>query len=219
MSGKAFQILFNQIKNKPNSVIGFASGKTVIGLYSLLTKSRLDFSKIKTFNLDELYPIKRADKQSYDYYMHKNLFNKININKENINLLDGSDKDVKKECANYERKIKDNPVDLQILGLGVNGHVAFNEPGSLKSSKTRLINLSKSTLNVNKSKIKKALTVGISTILKSKKLLLLASGKSKAKAIQELVEDKENINCPASLLKSHKDFTVIIDEKAGSLIK
>jgi len=218
MSEKAAEIIIKQIKNKPNSVVGFATGKTVLGLYSHLAKSKLDFSKVKTFNLDEYYPIKRKDRNSFYYFMHKNLFDKININPENIHLLNGEAKNPKKECENYEEKIKKNPIDLQILGLGVNGHIAFNEPGSLKSSKTRLVNLSKSTIKINKTKSKKALTMGIATIMNAKKIILLASGRSKAEAIKRLIEGKEDEKWPVSFLKGHKNLVVIIDKEAGSLL-
>ncbi|MFH1710832.1 MAG: glucosamine-6-phosphate deaminase [Nanoarchaeota archaeon] len=218
LSEKAAEILISEIKKKPNIVVGFATGKTPLKLYSLLAKSNLNFSKIKTFNLDELYPIKKSDKQSYDYYMHKNLFNKININPENINLLNGNFKNPGKECREYEGKIRKNPIDVQILGLGVNGHIAFNEHGAEKTSKTRLVELSKETIKINKTKNTKALTMGISTILKAKKIILLASGKSKAEAIKHLIEGKEDENWPVSFLRGHKNLIVVIDKEAGSLL-
>jgi len=217
LSKKAAQLIINQIQNKPTSTIGFATGKTPLGLYKRLVKAnkkkQIDFSKIKTFNLDEFYPIKKTNKKSFYYQMHKNLFNKINIKKSNINLLNPETKNWKKECQAYENKIKKNPIDLQILGIGINGHIAFNELGSLKTSKTRLVNLK------HKSYKPKALTIGISTILKSKKLLLLASGKNKAKAIKCMLKGKINKECPASYLRQHKNLIIIIDRKAGRLLK
>jgi len=218
MSAKAAEILIKQIKNKPNSVVGFATGKTVLGLYSHLASSKLDFSKIKTFNLDEYYPIERKDRNSFCYFMHKNLFNKININPENINLLNGEAKNPKKECENYEEKIKKNPIDLQLLGLGVNGHIGFNEPLAEKTSKTRFVELSQKTIKINKSKSTKALTMGIATIMNAKKIILLASGKNKAEAIKHLIEGKEDENWPVSFLRRHKNFVVLTDKEAGSLL-
>ena len=150
MSEKAADIIIKQIKNKPNSVVGFATGKTPLKLYSILAKSKLDFSIVKTFNLDEYYPIKREDRNSFYYFMHKNLFNKINIKETNTHILNGKAKNPKKECENYEKMIKKKPIDLQILGLGVNGHIAFNEPGAEKTSKTRLVELSQETIKINK---------------------------------------------------------------------
>jgi len=221
LSEKASKIIINEISKKPNLTIGFATGKTPIGLYKKLTevykKGKIDFSGIKSFNLDECYPIKQKDKRSYSYYMFKNLFNKINIKKENINLLNGGANNFKKECRDYENKIRKNPIDIQILGLGMNGHIGFNEPGSSFNSKTRLVNLDKETIKEKKVS-KKALTVGISTIMKSKKIILLASGKNKAKAVWGLVKGKIDKNCPVSFLKRHKNIFVIIDGKASSLL-
>jgi glucosamine-6-phosphate deaminase len=150
--------------------------------------------------------------------MHKNLFNKININPENINLLNGEAKNPKKECENYEEKIKKNPIDLQLLGLGVNGHIGFNEPLAEKTSKTRFVELSQKTIKINKSKSTKALTMGIATIMNAKKIILLASGKNKAEAIKHLIEGKEDENWPVSFLRRHKNFVVLTDKEAGSLL-
>jgi len=132
LSEKAFQIVAKEILRKPNLIIGFATGASPLGLYRKLAeaykKGEIDFSKIKGFNLDEYYPIKKKDKKSYSYYIFKNFFDKVNIKKENINLLNGNSKDFKKECRDYENKIRKNPIDIQILGVGINGHIGFNEP-------------------------------------------------------------------------------------------
>lgn len=221
LSKKASEIIVNEIHKNPKLIMGFATGKTPIGTYKNLVKEykkrNVDFSNVKTFNLDEYYPVKDGDKKSYKYYMFKHLFNKVNIKKENINLLNGNTKNVKKECKNYEEKIRKNPIDFQIVGIGVNGHIGFNEPGSNLKSKTRLVNLAQDTIKENKY-LKQALTVGISTILKSKKILLLASGNKKAKVIYNLINKKPNKSLPASFLKIHKDFIVIVDRKASSLL-
>jgi glucosamine-6-phosphate deaminase len=214
LSKKASEIILNEIKNKPNLTLGFATGKTPLGLYKNLVnvyrKKKGDFSKIKAFSLDEFYPIKKTNKKSYYYYLFSNLFNKINVKKENIILLNGEARDFKKECIDYENKIRKNPIDLQILGIGVNGHIGFNEPGSDFNSKTRLVKLTH---------LKgKGLTMGISTIRKSKKIILLASGNKKAKAIFGLIKGKIGKNCPASFLREQKNLIVIIDGKAGSLL-
>lgn len=214
LSKKAAEIVINQIKLKPNSTIGFATGKTPLGLYKNLVnaykKKKVDFSKIKAFSLDEFYPIKRTSKKSYSYYLFSKLFNKINVKKENINLLNGEAKNFKKECKEYEEKIRKNPIDLQVLGIGENGHIGFNEPRGDYNSKTRLVELTHIR--------GKGLTIGIFTIMKSKKIILLASGRKKAKAILSLIKGKIDKNCPASFLRKHKNFIVIIDEKAGSLL-
>jgi glucosamine-6-phosphate deaminase len=221
MSKAASEIIIDEIIKKPNLTIGFATGKSPKRLYKNLIKAykkeKIDFSYIKTFNLDEYYPIKRNDKKSYRYYMFKNLFNKVNLRKERIYLLDGSTNDFEKECKDYEEKIRKNTIDIQILGIGVNGHIGFNEPGSSSTSKTRLVNLAPETVKRNKY-LDKGLTVGISTILKSKKILLLASGKEKSQAVKGLIKGRINKKLPASFLKKHKNLVVIIDKKAGSLL-
>jgi glucosamine-6-phosphate deaminase len=217
MSKRAGEIILEEVKKKPNLVLGLASGKTTLGLYKELVKAYkkgVDFSKIKVFNLDEYYPIKKSDKRSFYYYFFKNLLKKINIKRENINLLNGETKNPEKECKEFEKKIGEVGMDVQILGVGVNGHIAFNEPGSTRGTKTRLVRLSFET---TKGKVpRKALTQGVSTIMKSRKLLLLASGKSKEEAIEHL-KDKEGQEWPVSFIKKHKDLTVIADKKAGGL--
>ncbi|MFH1359203.1 MAG: glucosamine-6-phosphate deaminase [archaeon] len=215
LSKVATEFIISEINKKPNMSIAFATGKTPKGLYKRLVKANkkklVDFSKTKAFNLDEYYPIKSTNKKSFSYYLNKNLFNKINIKKSNITLLNGFIHNLDDECKNYEKKIKKEKIDIMILGVGVNGHIAFNEPGSKPSSKTRLVNLSKQTIKQNKLKnINQALTIGIKTILSSKKIILLASGKSKANAIQHLIKGKQNKKWPVSYLKKHKDLIVVV---------
>lgn len=231
LSKRAAEILIYEINKKPSSVIGFATGGTPLGLYKNLVRSyknkSVDFSKIISFNLDEYYPIKKESRDSYFYYMYKNLFDLININKKNINFLNGETKEYKKECKSFEKKINKNPIDIQIIGVGVNGHVAFNEPGTSINSKTRLINLTPETIEINsrffkkrKENVpKKALTMGIRTIMKSKKIILLASGKNKAKAIKRLIDGPIGKDYPISYFKKHKNLIVIIDKEAGRLLK
>lgn len=211
MSAKAADILETQIKTKPNSFLVLASGKTPKKLYSLLTKAKLDFSKAKVFNLDELY-----NTNKYQNYFQKNLLSKINLKKSNIHLINGKTKNPEKECKSYESKLKKNRPDLTLLGVAANGHIAFNEPGSLKSTKTRLVDLAPETIKKNKAK--QGLTIGISTILRSRKILLLASGKNKAKALHALIKGPQTSKWPVSFLKQHKNLTVIIDKAAGSLL-
>jgi len=214
LSKIASEIIIDEILEKPNLVMGFATGETPKKTYKNLIKAykkkKVDFSKIKTFNLDEFYPIKENDLKSYRKYMLVKLFNKINVDEKNIHLLNGSTKNPEKECLEYEKKINKKPIDLQILGVGENGHIGFNEPGSSRNSKTRLVNLTH--------RKGKALTIGISTIMKAKKIILLASGKKKAKAIQALIEGKQGNKFPVSFLKEHKNLIVVVDRKAGSLI-
>lgn len=214
LSRIASDIIVGEINKKPKIVIGFATGKTPKMTYKNLVKAykskKVDFSKITAFDADEFYPIKKENKKSYSHYLFGNLFNKVNVNKKNIFLLNGSTKDPEKECSNYEKKIKENPIDLQILGIGENGHIGFNEPGSLRNSKTRVVGLThiKGT----------GITMGVGTMMNAKKVILLASGKKKAKAIHGLVKGKITEELPASFLRRHKNFVLIIDRKAGSLL-
>ncbi len=214
LSRIASDILVEEINKKPKIVIGFATGKTPKKTYKNLVKAhrdkRVDFSKITAFDADEFYPIKKENRKSYYHYLFGNLFNKVNISKKNIFLINGDTKDPEKECSNYEKKIKENPIDLQLLGIGENGHIGFNEPGSSRNSKTRVVGLThiKGT----------GITMGIGTMMKAKKVILLASGKKKAKAVYGLVKGKITEEVPASFLRNHKDFILIIDKKAGSLL-
>lgn len=217
MSKRSAEILIKEIDRKPNLTVGFATGKTQLGFYKKLVKSKKDFSKIKSFNLDEFYPIKKTDKKSYYYYMHKNFFDKINIKKSNIGLLNGNARDYKKECKCYENKIKRDPIDIQFLGLGENGHIAYNEPGSKYNSKTRLVKLTDSTMKRKKGP-KNGLSMGIKTILSAKKIVLLASGKKKSKAVKCMIKGKIGESCPASFLRKHKNVIVIVDKKASYLL-
>lgn len=225
LSKRAADILTSEITTKPNLKIGFATGQTPIGLYKELVKAyknkKVNFSKVKGFDIDEYYPIERKNFDSYYYYLHKNLFNKVNIKKSNLHLFDSETKNPKKECLNYEKTIVKNPADIIILGVGTNGHIAFNEPYSKFNSKTRIIELTKETIQRNsklfknkKDMPKKALTIGIKTIMQSKKILLLASGKHKSEAISHLIKGKINSKWPVTYLRKHKNFIVIVDKPA-----
>ncbi len=228
LSKEAAKIVITQIKNKPNSVICFATGSTVLGLYKELIKAYkkgLDFSKIIAFNLDEYLGLSKNNKYSYNYFLKQNLLNHINIKKQNIKLIDGSAKNAKKLCLDYEKKFKKHPIDLIILGIGRNGHIGFNEPGSRFNSRTRVVNLSKETIKSNSrffkniSEVpKKAVTMGIATILGSKKIILLASGKDKAEAIKKLIKNQETEKVPETALRKHENVAIIIDKSAASLL-
>jgi len=223
LSKKANEIVVDAVFKNPNLVLGLATGSTPLGLYQLLIKSfkggKIDFSKVKTFNLDEYYGLKKNDSQSYSYFMDKNLFSKINIKKENIHILNGVAKNKKEECAKYEREIKKaGGIDLQILGIGADGHIAFNEPGSLLKSRTRLIKLKEQTRKDNarffelKKEVPKfAFTMGIATILEAKKIILLA-GKNKKEIISQVLKTKINPQIPASFLKLHPRCIFIVEE-------
>ena len=191
LSSQAAKLVASQLILKPDSTLGLATGSTPIGLYENLVKMNnsrdIDFSQVTTFNLDEYYPIKKDNEQSYYYFMNEHLFSKININMERTHIPNGETEDPEAECKAYERMIADNGgIDLQILGIGQNGHIGFNEPGGYLNSYTHLTGLTENTIEANSRFFDsvdeiptKALTMGISTILKSRKIILLASGASK----------------------------------------
>lgn len=224
MSKKACEILVEQIKDKKDSVLGLATGSTPLGLYKEMIEeyeNGLDFSEVSSFNLDEYIGLSKDNDQSYNYFMNKNLFDHINIKKENINIPDGSAKP-ELEIKRYEDELrKTGGVDIQILGLGSNGHIAFNEPASELNAKTSIIQLTDSTIKANARFFEResdvpteAITMGMGSIFTAKKIIILISGKNKEEATKYLVEnDKISTDCPVSLLHLHQDTVVIIDEE------
>ena len=230
VSKKAALLVASQVRLKPDSVLGLATGSTPLGMYDELiemyNKDEIDFSEAKTFNLDEYCNLSPENPQSYHYYMNDNFFSHINIPEKNINILDGMTDDVKRECIEYDMKIKRaGGIDLQVLGIGPNGHIGFNEPGERLNVKTHQVDLAEETIEANsrffdsKEEVpKKAITVGIATILKARRILLLASGKNKAHAIKETVSGHVSTQVPSSLLQTHPEVTIIIDEAAAELI-
>ncbi|MCL2457123.1 MAG: glucosamine-6-phosphate deaminase [Defluviitaleaceae bacterium] len=224
LSRKAAQIVQEQITAKPDSVLGLATGSTPLGLYAELIRlfkvGEIDFSKVVSYNLDEYFPIKKSNEQSYDFFMRKNFFDHVNISKKFI--PDGEASNYSAECAAYEKKIADSEIDLQILGIGNNGHIGFNEPSNFFEEKTHYVQLDESTIQANarffahESDVPRhAITMGIGTIMRAKKILLLASGATKAEIIHELLNGKISPKNPSSVLKLHRDVTVIIDRDAS----
>ena len=228
MSKKAAQMITSQVTLKPNSVLGLATGSTPEGMYKNLVSAHenglIDFSEVKTFNLDEYYNLPKNNDQSYDYYMKKNLFNHINIKEQNINLPNGVVECVDSECKRYDAEIeKAGGIDLQVLGIGHNAHIAFNEPTSKFEKGAHLVDLVESTIEANarffdnlEDVPKKAITMGIGSIFKAKKIILLASGNGKAEAIYNTVHGKVCPGVPSSILQFHNDIVLIIDEAAAS---
>ncbi len=207
-------ILSEQLKKKPASVLGLSTGKTMLPLYSNPKFRKLNFAKVKTFNHDEyLTPAKNL---SLSIYMKKYFISKTNMKKENFHILPHDTANPKKACQDYEKAVANSEVDFQILGLGRNGHIGFNEPGSAFSSKTRVVKLTDSTQKANKIKIKKAMTIGIATILRAKRIVLIATGSQKAKAVKCLLESPASTKCPASVLRTHSNATILLDKKAAS---
>ncbi len=242
MSRCAAEHIAALIRKKPDCVIGFATGATPIGTYRELVRiyneEGLDFSNVKTFNLDEYLGISMDLSkpyildQSYRRFMHEELFKHININEENINIPDGLARDPEEECLKYEEKIKEaGGIDLQILGIGGNGHWAFNEPGSSFDSRTRVIKLNEQTLNDNYEAFYKkagiprekmphyAITMGIGTILEAKSVLMLANGAKKAEIVAKALEGPVTTMVTASSIQIFKGkATVILDEEAASML-
>ena len=201
------------------TVLGLATGKTMIPFYAELVKmykhKKISLSKVVSFNLDEYYPLSAEDKRSFRYFMDKRLFSKVDFNEGNINFLNGEAKNWKKECKKYERKIKKvGGIGLMILGLGRDGHIAFDEPGSGFKSKTRKVKLAKITKEDNKVRFGYALTLGLSNIMSSRKILLLVFGKQKKEIFSRFLESKVSERIPATLLKKHKNIFIIADKEA-----
>ncbi|MBZ4667271.1 MAG: glucosamine-6-phosphate deaminase [Defluviitaleaceae bacterium] len=230
MSKKAAYILSSQIRLEPQSVIGLATGGTPVGMYKELVRMHneedLDFSEITTFNLDEYYPIAKDNPQSYYYYMMENLFNHVNIDLSRVHIPNGMAQDVAKECENYETMIRNaGRISLQVLGIGPNGHIGFNEPDAQLEPYTHLVDLDEKTIEANSRYFnsreevpKQALSMGVKTIMSAKKLMLLASGQNKAEIIKESIMGGITPEIPASFLQLHPDVTIILDKEAASEI-
>ncbi len=226
LSEKGAQYFADQITKKPDSVIGLATGGTPVGLYKNLIKwnkeGKIDFSKVTSFNLDEYYPISPDNDQSYRYFMNDNLFDHINIDKSKTYVPDGRAEDPSEECLRYEKLIAEKgPVEIQLLGIGRNGHIAFNEPDEKLNAITHITGLTESTIEANArffndiSEVPtRALTMGMGTILKSKKIVMLISGKDKHQVLTELLNDDITTSNPATLLKVHPDVVIICDKAA-----
>ena len=231
MSARATEIFAQVISAKPNCVMGLATGETPIGLYdglaALCEKGTLDFSNVTTVNLDEYYPITPDNDQSYRYFMNLHLFDKINIDKANTFVPDGTATDPDSFCDAYSKRIEEIGIDIQILGIGRNGHIGFNEPSADGLiAKTHLTALTESTIEANSRFFasadevpKHAITMGIGDVFKAKKIVILASGTEKADAVKKMLEGTINSMCPASVLCLHPDVTLICDEAAYSLVK
>lgn len=229
MSRKAANIISAQIILNSESVLGLATGSSPIGVYEQLIdwnrKGDVDFSHIKTVNLDEYQGLQKSDEQSYYYFMHKRLFEHVNIRLENTHIPNGMEKDAKKECAHYEEMIKSlGGVDLQLLGLGHNGHIGFNEPADVFEEVTHCVELTQNTIDVNKRFFsseeavpKKAYTMGIGTIMRAKQIVLIVSGEDKADILKKVIEGPVTPKVPASILKFHPYVTIVADKAALSL--
>ncbi len=229
--GKEAALLFaSQILKKRDCVLGMATGSTPLPTYQELVRlhesGMLDFSEVRTFNLDEYVGIDRAREQSYYRFMFDNLFSKINIKPENVHVPHPVSANLSDDCAAYDAAIAEaGGIDLQILGIGHNGHIAFNEPSGVFSSGTHIVELTQSTIEANQRFFeriedvpKKAMSMGIGSIMKAREILLIATGKQKAQAVKAMLRDAVSPACPASVLQFHHAATVFLDEGAASLL-
>lgn len=226
MSRKAANIISAQVIMKPNCVLGLATGSTPIGTYDPLVewynKGDLDFSEVTTVNLDEYKGLPRTNDQSYYYFMHQHLFDRVNIDPERTNVPNGMEPDAEKECGRYEELIRSlGGVDLQLLGLGHNGHIGFNEPGEAFEKETHCVDLTESTIEANKRFFasaddvpKQAYTMGIKTIMQAKKILIVVNGENKADIVERAFFGPVTPEVPASILQLHNDVTLVGDEAA-----
>ncbi len=230
MSEKAAALVAEEVIRRQNAVLGLATGSTPEGMYAQLVKmfkeKKIDFSDVVTFNLDEYSGLSPEHPQSYHYYMYRNFFDHINIEPRNIHIPHCENQDIDGACRKYEQKIKKaGGIDLQILGLGVNGHIGFNEPGEYLYTETHLVDLTVETIDANSRFFdsreevpRQAVTMGVGSIMHAEKILLMASGKSKTRAVQLMSCGKITTSLPASLLQLHRNITLLVDREAASLL-
>ncbi len=231
MSRKAGEIFAERIKAKPGLVLGLATGSTPEGLYAELIRMNkagdVSFKEVRTFNLDEYVGLEPGHDQSYRYFMNAKLFDHVDIDKANTRVPNGKADDLASECAAYEEAMKAaGGVDLQLLGIGSNGHVGFAEPGSPSDGRTSVVDLTESTIKDNSRLFastgdvpRQAISMGIGTILESRQVVLVANKESKADAVARAIEGEPTTDCPASFLQGHPDATFVIDEAAASKLK
>ena len=226
MSVAAANILADVMKANPACVLGLATGSTPVGMYKQLIEmykaGEIDFSSVTTVNLDEYYPISPENDQSYRYFMNENLFDHVNIDKTRTFVPDGQAADPAAACDAYEEIVaKVGAADVQVLGIGQNGHIGFNEPAQALELRTHVTDLTESTIKANARFFAseadvptKAMTMGIGTIMNAKKIIILANGVAKHAAVAKMLEGKLDTSCPATMLNLHRDVTVICDEMA-----
>ena len=230
MSRIAANVLSAQVTMKPDCVLGLATGSTPIGTYKVLidrcAKGDLDFSQVKSINLDEYVGLSGEHDQSYRYFKNHNLFDHINIDKANTNVPNGLAEDLDAECARYNEIINTlGPIDVQVLGMGHNGHIGFNEPSDVFELETHKVELAQTPIDANARIFanadevpRQALTMGIKTIMQAKKVLVVANGKGKAEIVKKAFTGPVTPQVPASILQMHPDVVVVLDEEAASLL-
>ena len=227
-SDKAFEVMKEFIA--PGKVLGLATGSTPLGLYARMVKDHKEngtsYKDIRSFNLDEYVGLEITHPESYYAFMHRNLFDQIDIPEENTHVPSGLGDDLEGQAKKYDEMIDASPVDIQLLGIGSDGHIAFNEPGTPFDSGTHVTDLAESTIRDNcrffdndMSKVPtQAVTQGIGTIMTAKNILLIATGANKAQAVKDMISGPIDVSCPASILQKHDNVTVIVDEAAASLL-
>ena len=229
MSKVASQILIDIVKNNPNAILGLATGSSPIGTYENMAKDHREngtsYKTVRTVNLDEYVGLTADHDQSYAYFMRTNLFDKVDIDLKNTNLPSGSAPDAQKECDRYNALLEVMQQDVQLLGLGSNGHIGFNEPNTPFESLTHLVDLTESTIKDNSRLFasidevpRQALSMGIKNIMNAKSILMVVSGKNKAEAVKGMVKGEVTPNLPASVLQLHPFVTIICDKDAASLL-
>ncbi len=228
---EAARIFRRQIRDKPDSVLGLATGSTPIGVYALLVgmhgRGEIDFARVRTFNLDEYVGLAPGHPGSYRHFMAEHLFGGVNLRPENSHVPDGLAKDVPRHCADYEEAIRRaGGIDLQLLGLSRDGHIGFNEPSSSLASRTRLKTITPQTAADNVGVFGSAekvprhvITMGIGTIMESRRVLMMATGAAKAEVVAQMVEGAITADCPATVLQMHPSCTVVLDEAAAARLK
>ena len=227
---EAANFFIDAVKENPSIVLGLATGSTPIGLYENLVKdykeNKTDYSKVTSFNLDEYVDLPKEHYESYFSFMHRNLFDHINIKEETINLPNGIGSNHENSCKDYNKKLDATRVDIQLLGIGGNGHIGFNEPGTSFDSVTHIVKLTDKTREDNARFFdsinqvpKEAITMGIKNILNAKQVFLIATGANKADAVYQMIKEDANTNCPASALQNHQECYVFLDKEAASKLK
>lgn len=228
LSRKAAEIMINVVKENPSAVLGLATGSTPIGLYKAMiedhVKNGTSYKNVKTVNLDEYVGLPADNDQSYRYFMRDNLLDHIDVDLSNTNIENGVAKDLDAECARYNALLHALPRDIQLLGIGANGHIAFNEPGTPFDSETHVVDLTENTIQMNsrffadeKDVPRRALTMGPKNIMDAKKILILAVGANKADAVKRMLNGPVDPSLPASILQKHPDCTLIADEAAAGI--
>jgi len=219
--------LIKFVREHKTGVLGLATGSTPIGIYEALVKdhkeNNTDYSQIRTINLDEYVNLDQNHPESYYSFMHRNLFDHINVKPEHIHLPNGNEKDLEMACKSYNDVLKNNQPDIQILGIGANGHIGFNEPGTSFDSSVHIIELQEQTRLDNARFFdsmddvpKKAITMGIKNIMDAKRIILIAFGENKSEAVYQMVKGKVTENLPASILQKHNNVEIYLDESAAS---